>query len=83
MTFVDPGGEDYFWNAVGWEEVPDHPSDVLLYSLRFSMTPEEIAGAADRRAAPGRAGRPAVPVEVHRAWTTSPRPPTWRSSRAS
>src|SRR5918993_1607285 len=44
VTFVDPGGEDYFWNAVGWEEVPDHPSDVLLYSLRFSMTPEEIAG---------------------------------------
>jgi iron complex transport system substrate-binding protein len=43
VTFVDPGGEDYFWNSVGWEEVTDHPSDVLLYSLRFSMTPEEIA----------------------------------------
>jgi iron complex transport system substrate-binding protein len=43
VTFVDPGGDDYFWNAVGWEEVTDHPSDVLLYSLRFSMTPEEIA----------------------------------------
>ena len=28
---------------MGWEEVPNHPSDVLLYSLRFSMTPEEIA----------------------------------------
>lgn len=43
VNFVDPGGEDYFWNAVGWEEVPEHPSDVLLYSLRFSMSPEEIA----------------------------------------
>jgi iron complex transport system substrate-binding protein len=43
VQFVDPGGEDYFWNAVSWEEVPGHPSDVLLYSLRFSMTPEEIA----------------------------------------
>ncbi|SOD94869.1 ABC transporter substrate-binding protein [Blastococcus haudaquaticus] len=43
VEFVDPGGEDYFWNSVGWEEVPEHPSDVLLYSLRFSMTPEEIA----------------------------------------
>jgi iron complex transport system substrate-binding protein len=43
VQFVDPGGEDYFWNAVGWEEVTDHPSDVLLYSLRFSMSPEEIA----------------------------------------
>jgi iron complex transport system substrate-binding protein len=44
VNFVDPGGDGYFWNSVGWEEVPNHPSDVLLYSLRFSMTPEEIAG---------------------------------------
>ena len=43
VTFVDPGGQDYFWKSVGWEEVPNHPSDVILYSLRFSMSPEEIA----------------------------------------
>ncbi|RBY92110.1 ABC transporter substrate-binding protein [Blastococcus sp. TBT05-19] len=43
VNFVDPGGDGYFWNSVGWEEVPNHPSDVVLYSLRFSMTPEEIA----------------------------------------
>jgi iron complex transport system substrate-binding protein len=43
VNFVDPGGDGYFWNSVGWEKVPGHPSDVLLYSLRFSMTPEEIA----------------------------------------
>ncbi|RFU20161.1 ABC transporter substrate-binding protein [Geodermatophilus marinus] len=43
VRFVDPGGEGYFWETVGWEEVPGYPSDVLLYSLRFSMTPEEIA----------------------------------------
>jgi iron complex transport system substrate-binding protein len=43
VNFVDPGGDGYFWNSVGWEEVPNHPSDVLLYSLRFSMTPVEIA----------------------------------------
>jgi iron complex transport system substrate-binding protein len=43
VNFVDPGGDGYFWNAVGWEEVTAHPSDVLLYSLRFSMSPEEIA----------------------------------------
>ncbi|TFV67774.1 UNVERIFIED_ORG: ABC transporter substrate-binding protein [Bacillus sp. AZ43] len=43
VNFVDPGGDGYFWNSVGWEEVPDFPSDVILYSLRFSMTPEEIA----------------------------------------
>jgi iron complex transport system substrate-binding protein len=43
VQFVDPGGDGYFWESVGWEEVPEHPSDVILYSLRFSMTPEEIA----------------------------------------
>ncbi|MGK5113998.1 ABC transporter substrate-binding protein [Geodermatophilus sp. CPCC 205506] len=43
VQFVDPGGDGYFWESVGWEEVPRYPSDVLLYSLRFSMTPEEIA----------------------------------------
>ncbi|WP_209305398.1 ABC transporter substrate-binding protein [Blastococcus sp. CT_GayMR20] len=43
VNFVDPGGDGYFWNSVGWEEVPNHPSDVILYSLRFSMSPEEIA----------------------------------------
>jgi iron complex transport system substrate-binding protein len=43
VNFVDPGGDGFFWNSVGWEEVPNHPSDVLLYSLRFSMSPEEIA----------------------------------------
>ncbi|MGY1630849.1 ABC transporter substrate-binding protein [Geodermatophilus sp. SYSU D01186] len=43
VQFVDPGGDGYFWESVGWEEVPNHPSDVLLYSLRLSMTPEEYA----------------------------------------
>jgi iron complex transport system substrate-binding protein len=43
VQFVDPGGDGYFWETVGWEEVPDHPSDVILYSLRFSMSPEEYA----------------------------------------
>jgi iron complex transport system substrate-binding protein len=43
VPFVDPGGDDYFWNSVGWEEVGNHPSDVLLYSMRLSMSPEEIA----------------------------------------
>jgi len=43
VNFVDPGGDDYFWHTVGWEEVTGYPSDVLLYSLRFSMSPEEIA----------------------------------------
>ena len=28
---------------MSWEEVPDHPSDVILYSLRGAMSPEEMA----------------------------------------
>ena len=62
VAFVDPGGEDYFWNSVGWEDVPNHPSDVLLYSLRFSMSPEEIA------AQPTAALLPAVQAGQLRPW---------------
>jgi iron complex transport system substrate-binding protein len=43
VQFVDPGGDGYFWETVSWEKVTDHPSDVLLYSLRGAMTPEEMA----------------------------------------
>ncbi|MGY1720453.1 MULTISPECIES: ABC transporter substrate-binding protein [unclassified Blastococcus] len=43
VDFVDLGEEGYFWKPVGWEQVPDYPSDVLLYSLRGGMTPEEMA----------------------------------------
>ena len=43
VQFVDPGGDAYFWETVSWEKVTDHPSDVILYSLRGAMTPEEMA----------------------------------------
>lgn len=43
VRFVDPGGDGYFWETVSWERVPEHRSDVLLYSLRGAMTPEEMA----------------------------------------
>jgi iron complex transport system substrate-binding protein len=62
VDFVDPGGDDYFWNSVGWEEVTSYPSDVLLYSLRFSMSPEEIA------AQPTAALLPAVQAEQLYPW---------------
>jgi iron complex transport system substrate-binding protein len=62
VNFVDPGGDGYFWNSVGWEQVTDHPSDVLLYSLRFSMSPEEIA------AQPTAALLPAVQAEQLYPW---------------
>jgi iron complex transport system substrate-binding protein len=44
VQFVDPGGSEFFWQVAGWETVTDHPSDVLLYSLRGAMSPEEMAG---------------------------------------
>lgn len=43
VQFVDPGGEGYYWETASWENVPQYPSDVLLYSLRGAMTPEEMA----------------------------------------
>ncbi len=43
VQFVDPGGSEYFWQVAGWETVTDHPSDVILYSLRGAMSPEEMA----------------------------------------
>ncbi|GAB3306047.1 hypothetical protein GCM10027451_12830 [Geodermatophilus aquaeductus] len=43
VQFLDPGGEGYFWQTAGWEQVPQYASDVLLYSLRGAMTPEEMA----------------------------------------
>lgn len=43
VRFVDPGGEEYYWQTAGWEDVPQYPSDVLLYSLRGALTPEQMA----------------------------------------
>ncbi len=44
VQFVDPGGGGYFWQTASWEQVPQYRSDVILYSLRGAMTPEEMAG---------------------------------------
>ncbi|WP_208092526.1 ABC transporter substrate-binding protein [Blastococcus xanthinilyticus] len=62
VDFVDPGGDGYFWQSVGWEQVPDHPSDVLLYSLRGGMTPEEMAEQ------PTAARLPALEAEQAHPW---------------
>lgn len=43
VQFVDPGGEEYYWQTAGWEDVPQYPSDLILYSLRGAMTPEQMA----------------------------------------
>ncbi|MEU2348007.1 ABC transporter substrate-binding protein [Modestobacter sp. NPDC049651] len=42
VQFRDPGGDGYFWETAGWESVPQYRSDVILYSLRGAMTPEEM-----------------------------------------
>jgi iron complex transport system substrate-binding protein len=43
VQFVDPGGEDYYWQTAGWEDVPQYPSDLILYSLRGALPPEQMA----------------------------------------
>lgn len=43
VRFVDPGGDEYYWQTAGWEDVPQYPSDLILYSLRGALPPEEMA----------------------------------------
>jgi len=62
VDFVDPGGNTYFWESVSWEQVPDHPSDVLLYSLRGGETPEQM------RAQPTYTLLPAVQAGQEHPW---------------
>ena len=62
VDFVDPGGDTYFWESVSWEQVTDHPSDVLLYSLRGGETPEQM------RAQPTYPLLPAVQAGQEHPW---------------
>ncbi|WP_019814264.1 ABC transporter substrate-binding protein [Saccharomonospora saliphila] len=34
LSYPDPGGDEYYWRTVSWENVTDHRTDVVLYSLR-------------------------------------------------
>lgn len=34
VRFVDPGGKDYYWQTISWENVDRVPADVVLYSRR-------------------------------------------------
>ncbi len=43
VRFLDPGGDEYYWQTAGWEDVPRYPSDLILYSLRGALPPEEMA----------------------------------------
>ncbi|MGY1752762.1 ABC transporter substrate-binding protein [Blastococcus sp. SYSU D01042] len=43
VRFVDPGGDEYYWQTASWEDVPQYPSDLILYSLRGALPPEQMA----------------------------------------
>ncbi|EID55161.1 ABC transporter substrate-binding protein [Saccharomonospora xinjiangensis] len=34
LSYPDPGGSDYYWRSVSWENITDYRTDVVLYSLR-------------------------------------------------
>ncbi|EHY88866.1 ABC transporter substrate-binding protein [Saccharomonospora azurea] len=34
LSYPDPGGSEYFWESVSWENITDYRTDVVLYSLR-------------------------------------------------
>ncbi|HLU57998.1 MAG TPA: ABC transporter substrate-binding protein [Pseudonocardia sp.] len=42
VNFVDPGGTDYYWEVVSWENVGSLPADVVLESQLDEMTAEQI-----------------------------------------
>ncbi len=33
-SYPDPGGSEYYWRSVRWENITDYRTDVVLYSLR-------------------------------------------------
>ncbi len=42
VSFAEVGGEDYYWHQVSWENADTYTSDIVLYSLRGSLTPEQL-----------------------------------------
>lgn len=53
VDFIEPGGKDYYWETLSWEQVDKYPADVILYSLR-------AMGPADLKKQPTFAELPAV-----------------------
>ncbi|PXY21233.1 ABC transporter substrate-binding protein [Prauserella muralis] len=41
LKYPDPGGDAYYWQQVSWENIGEHRTDVVLYSLR-AMTGKEL-----------------------------------------
>lgn len=42
VSFTEVGGDDYYWHQVSWENADTYSSDIVLYSLRGSLTPEQL-----------------------------------------
>lgn len=42
VEFADIGGQDYYWHNVSWENADLYAGDVVLYSMRGSLTPEQM-----------------------------------------
>ncbi|WP_219418601.1 ABC transporter substrate-binding protein [Pseudonocardia nigra] len=58
VQFVDPGGSEYYWQAVSWENVGSVPADLVLDSQIDDMTAEELLVQPTFAATPaGQAGQ--------------------------
>ena len=42
VEFPDVGGDDYYWETVSWENADAVESDLVIYSMRTSYTPEQL-----------------------------------------
>ncbi len=42
VNFTEIGGKGYYWHDVSWENADRYPSDIVLYSVRGSMTPDQL-----------------------------------------
>jgi iron complex transport system substrate-binding protein len=57
VRFVDPGGKDYYWETVSWENVGSLPADVVLYSRRAMDAAAMLAQPTFARTPAARAGQ--------------------------
>jgi iron complex transport system substrate-binding protein len=42
VTFLDPGGDEYYWHTASWEQLGTYRSDVILNSTRAMSVPEAM-----------------------------------------
>jgi len=54
VDLADPGGDDYYWSVLSWEQFPSIAADVVLYSER-GLLPDDLAENAVFAATPAAA----------------------------